>query len=576
MPRSALGALAVSLSLSIGAPLDAQDTVLRTYDLRSLLATPAGVAQRFDIPSRAPLVLPAGPVLPRGQNHRVDVHFDSGRVHGQKAFVPVIESDVLVAWLETLWREAGAASFLDGRLRVDAPASVHARLREELAALEDLIVAPVRIAVHALPPAALAGQGAVLDADRVAALLAAHAPRSTATTAVPFDVPAFLETGQARRFVRDIDVEVAQKVSTTLPRTDVYFEGDRLGVAVTPMADGRLLVRAGMSRSDTADFARRPTGTELGGELHLPAVDFARASFAAAVPDGGGVVVDGLGGEGAARWLVVAASPQSAGRGVAAIPLGHAVVPPLQVEDIPDAIVAPGEYAGLFGRATDQPFVPTLSSLLEVYAGEALADETLAIQQIGTRVILRGNDGIRERFRDRLAQEAAELKTWSVRLRMGAVAQAAARENADRLAEMLSEDGGEDGVVGALTGHRFSLDSGRERAVVRGLESSIAQEASGMNPVVDAVYSGAFLRGMVETSASGRPILSYDFLWADTSEEEPFDIGGKGRGRLDCPRTAVVSDAGRLPLDPGAWHVLVRRPDPRDPARTLVLMARVD
>ena len=575
MPRSALASLSLSLcGLSVGvAALPAQeDAVRRTYDLGSLAVRPPGIVRLFEELESAELILPVGPILPSSYIES-DFRLDSGAHITAPAHVPYLSTDLVIPWLDPIWAEEGTGILADGRLYLTASPAVHERVRKELMMLEGLLMASATVTLHVLPDAAgTAHDGrAVLTPPQVEALLAAHTPLRSHTTTPTLDVPEFVENGRARRYVRDHDVEVAQKAAINDPKVDLFFDGDRVGFDVTPMADGRLLVRMGVSRSASQDLVRRMMTTPLGGGIQLPRVEFSRAQAAMAVPNGGGFLL-GSKSRGEGVWLVVVEADELQGVDSPAVPLGHAILPPLRPESAPDVIVHPGEDAVF--DSSDSEGDPSLADLLEVHVDEAMDDATLDVQQVGTHALFRGDQGLRRLLRERLAADAAAMKTWAVHWRFGEVNRGAARGSAAEVAAALA--GGAQGVIPTASRHGFTATAGEERAIVRDFEVEIASKSEAMNPVVDSVYSGWFFSGAIRPSPSGRPILEYDFIWADSTSGQLLELEGKGSGTIDRPDTHVLKSASRAPCKAGAWRVLFRRADPRSKDKDLVLVVRVD
>ena len=74
-------------------------------------------------------------------------------------------------------------------------------------------------------------------------------------------------------FVRDFDVEVAQNSVMAEPKVDALFCGTRLGLDVSPMADGRLYVRLGLQHADVEEpIASLDLRSEELGAVDLPQV----------------------------------------------------------------------------------------------------------------------------------------------------------------------------------------------------------------------------------------------------------------------------------------------------------------
>jgi len=112
---------------------------------------------------------------------------------------------------------------------------------------------------------------------------------------------------------------------------------------------------------------------------------------------------------------------------------------------------------------------------------------------------------------------------------------------------------------------------------VRDFEVEIAAKATAANPVVDSVFRGFQLGGVVHATAGGAPQVALRLQWADFASVAAIDLANADLGAVDTPRIAWTDVEPRLPVRFGEWLVAHVEPDPRDPASgSLVVMVRVD
>jgi hypothetical protein len=473
----------------------------------------------------------------------------------------------------------------DGQLLVRAPAGVHARVKDILAVFEAVQRRRVRLVVHELRGTGPL-PGAVLSAAQVDALLAAAAaapasiaPASIAAASIATvgaDVPWLSERGRSVRYVRDYEVEVAEKANIADPKLDAFFVGTRLGACVTPLPDGRLLVRAGLHAAvqEGPLRARQLPGRDLGA-VHLPALHTVEARASAVLAPDGGLVLAGDRGE--TVWLLRVrpeASPVLQAGSAAAVPLGHLAVVPLGAGGRRDLVVRPGDE-WLDHRPDRQPPAP-IAALERLLGADPGVDPRHA-RVFGSHLVLVDEPGLQARVETACSAAAAELRTVSLTFRIGHVPQelaqrhASAQAGTDDLAAALTREA----LVATLPGHHFVLALGREQAFVRDYEVEIAAKAAVANPVVDTAFAGYRLSGVV---AAGREAeLQLDLQWSDVPASLVTDLANPDLGAVDTPVTVWTEASARVPLRTGAWQVAYFGGDPAsEDRRVLVVLVRAE
>lgn len=565
--------IACLLSSTLNAVGTAQDVVVRGYDLRDFDTPLPGAPGRWDTPH---LLLPIGPVLPVGD--RVG-SVDGGPVGLEPTLVPRIPRSELCDWLAGHGQWDGGQVTLqdDGRMILRAHAGVHARVKDVLSVFAAVQQRRVSMTLYELPLGAGANGEGVLTAAQVDALLQASPPvRATAAT-VATDVPWLHDNGRSVRYIKDFEVEVAEKSVIADPKMDAYFVGTRLGVCVTPLADGRMLVRAGVHHTDPIGALRpRPLPGRGLGILQLPDVQAMEARASAVLSPGGGLLVT-VGMEQAA-WLLrlqpVEAPPLRVG-GAAALPLGHLAVVPMATPGPIDLVVRPGE-----SRDFEEPerTTPDLRTAIEAALASEVDVDNRHLRGFGSHVILIDEPGLQARLEKALLRQAKALRPATLSFRLGQITHDLALRHLAGLVPMseLAAAVPAVGSVATLPEHGFALSLRRERSFLRDLEVEIASKAGIANPVVDTVFSGFRLRGVARSADGGAMRVAIHMSWSEVPSFQPIDLGNADLGDVDAPTTAWTEFDDSLLIGSGDWHVAYLAPDPLGPeTKSLLLMVRL-
>ena len=550
----------------------AQEPVVQVHDLTSITAPLPGFVGRLDRPQMG---LPIGPVL----DWHAETASDGGRVALLPVMVPRLGHKELSDWLERLWSGEQGAAALDGQqLRLRAPNEVQATVRDVLALLAAIRQQSHRVTLFELPPGAGAGQRAVLEPKQVDALLEASPPRRATAATVPVDVPWLWESGRSISYVRDFDVEVAEKAGISDPKLDTFFAGTRLGLCLTPLIDGRVLARAALQATAApAALPERKLAARGLGTLHLPQVATTELSATAALQPGGGILLSG--DRDATVWLlrVEPTMPQPLQVGTAAaLPLGGLSFAKALAARHLDLVHQVGEDGSRSERAAAEP--PDALAALDALVGGGLAADRRATQTFGSHVVLVGPSERRARIEQELQKQAATLRTASIAFKVGrvgtdlALKHLAGRATANELADALPAGG----AVATLFEHPFAVTVGSEQAYVRDFEVEIAAKAAAANPVVDVAFRGFQLTGVVHATAGGAPQIAVRLQWADHADLPAVDLANTDLGAVDVPVITWTDVEPRLPVRTGEWMPLHIEPGLDPASGSLVVLVRVD
>ncbi|MFY9344252.1 MAG: hypothetical protein WAT39_17305 [Planctomycetota bacterium] len=386
-------------------------------------------------------------------------------------------------------------------LLASGPAAEVARIAERLRTGAALVARPLRIEVAEWDGADREAPAAVLGAVEFQRFTGNREPmwRSVATTR--HGVAVALERMRWARYVRDIDVEVAQKQTMTHPVTDAFGEGGHALVrpfALVGADEFALHVQFAVSRRRGV-VRTLPTGMVDAAELELPALESDWGCCSGRVPNGGALALTlksqvACGGSRILTVRVVAPTPPAnpIQGGLAILPCGA-----LTSTGLARSLPAPD----LRGNNVDEPeshpgcgHVPpeALLELMRQALGE-LAEAT-PVQCGAGYLLARGEPAA-------LARCEAALRALQNRLvRTVTVAQTATLKpvESDAAAPPLHEL-----VLPTLFGRQLLASHCFETNVVAEVNCAIAQEAGVLDPEVATLQSGAFLRARVAPADDG-------------------------------------------------------------------------
>ncbi|MCK5940545.1 MAG: hypothetical protein KAI24_01145 [Planctomycetes bacterium] len=556
------------LALSV---LSAQQPVERSYDLSELLRPLPGVSQSLDSPL---LLLPLGRVLPTGESGNFSFLL-GGDVRSEPVAAPWLPPRSVLEWLVTRWDEEGVSGDTFGStLTLRAPNAVHTQVRDLVALLHAIREQRSRITLFELEGRGETSAAAVLSQQEVADLLAQRAVVQATAATIGHDVPWLYESGSTRHFVRDLDVEVAEKALISDPKLDVFFEGTRAGLALTPMIDGRFLVRVGVQASSQhGDLVERQLEARQLGVVQLPQVDVESVTASAVLASGGGLLLAADGGRRAWLLRVDSGAPAKRRFGMAAaVPLGDLAVAPLGPGPRVKFAHRPGDDRSFHDSRRESP---DAFAALDAMTNGAV-DRDAGHAQFASHAILLDASGPGAAIEAALQRHAATVQSTSLTFRLGAIDKgrglAALRGDVD--VEALASALPHEVRVATLPGHAFHVRRGREIAFVRDYEVEIASKASVANPVIGATFDGFQVSGVLRRRAEGSE-LQVRLEWGAVTSIPAVNLQNGDLGSVDTPQVAWTDVACPVDLDGAGWQVVHVGPDPQTPAeRSLVLMVR--
>ncbi|MEZ6038768.1 MAG: hypothetical protein R3F29_14900 [Planctomycetota bacterium] len=351
---------------------------------------------------------------------------------------------------------------------------------------------------------------AVLDAAGYARFSKGSAPiwRTVATGRA--GDPLSLDHTTWKRYVRGLEVEVAQKQSLSRPATDLYGVGGHAVVrAFSLIAADAFAVHLQFAAAQERG-TRRPLQTGLPGaaELELPRLESCFGACSGRVPNGGALCATLRGSNNGGGQLIVtlrtrsAVPPTTMSRNdLAVLPCGALTTRALsQAVPLPRPLDPEGlgidHDRGAFGLVPADELVEMARSLLSSHED---ADET-EVRCDGVHMFVHGPAGA-------VAAVAALLQGLQDQLVLNAeVRHVAALVGA-------AATGSDDSAVTGPTLHEIVLPTllGREGCAFRMLETNvvnnvwieIAQEASTLVPEVAVLQAGAWLRARCTPQPSG-------------------------------------------------------------------------
>lgn len=551
----------------------AQDAELRSYDVRALVACEGAVS------SGESLALPTGWSIPTAGGFAgvESSGLALARAGVSEDQIARLVGEIVATSLDAI--EGGWVDCSDGILRVAATAAVHTEVERCVALLEAHYLRRVALVLHELSgPNLIRTARGVLDREQVRALLVdARETRSFATSLL-IDTGHRLESGRYHGYLRDYDVEVAQKSYIADPKADLLFAGQRFVVGVVETPERRLQVTVASARTavetpirtSPASIPRGGSGSLEGradretvaemGSVQLPRVGVESFVGSAVVEDGGGLAFGSSEADGRVWLLELRRADErpatTALPDVEVVPIGSLLGGALRFHA--DSLrPEPPEQDSIERRDPELP--GSFRGRLDALLAEA-DDGDSAIHVIGNGMLLRGAAGFRARVRELLRQVAAGRdRTATVHLAIGTVEPDVARDvvrgrlAATELAGTLPRRA----VVATLIGDRFRIQVGTEGSYLGDWVVEIAQGAAIGNPVVARWFDGYALEGAVSRLQDGRVKLSARLEYSVLHATSPPDLGEtRGIGNIETPLRAFVEQRQDLIAEAsGQWQV---------------------
>jgi len=151
----------------------------------------------------------------------------------------------------------------------------------------------------------------VLHADQLAELQRSGQQLWSNTTTTRSSLLTSFDALRWSRYVRDVEVEVAQNSKVAVPMVDVFAEGLRISVLPHSMVKTEdIAIQAQFSIGDRRGLETLATGVPGHPNIDLPRLESAFGAVAARVPSGGGMAVLLAGTEACGARLVLVISPR--------------------------------------------------------------------------------------------------------------------------------------------------------------------------------------------------------------------------------------------------------------------------
>ncbi len=302
------------------------------------------------------------------------------------------------------------------------------------------------------------------------------------------------------RYVRDIDVEVAQKQSMSRPVTDHHGEGIAAVVRACPLVGSRDLVLHVQFALAQRRGVLRPvaTGQANAPDIELPTLETAFGAFSGRIPDGGALCATLRGHASGGGQHIVTVRVHSRAIAGNAEPSGFVVLPvaALTSEGLARRLHCGNNFAedSSEGESFQGSGAMPLDSLLDlVRAGLGDAGEHVTLEPTAGFLLVRGREAdlrvvatIVQGLQERLLRPITVLHTGTLRVPDSDSARATG--TAPILHEL---------TLPSLAGRELTMVRCLETPVLSDVGIAIAQEAAILDPIVTLLQSGCFLRSRV-------------------------------------------------------------------------------
>jgi hypothetical protein len=440
------------------------------------------------------------------------------------------------------------------------------RAREVVRGVGDVVGRPIRITVTVFRPGAIEEAKVVLPPGGSEPQVRGFEVLWEANTLTRSAVPVALTNERFTRFVRDLEVEVAQRADIGDPKTDVMFEGVRVVVEPHSLAtnDGILLFGQIAVGERRGPVTTRSTGILDYPSIDVPLVETNCAAVSGLVEDGGGLLLT-IGGSlhGGGRTAVAISARFERPR---ADPGSRVAIYPTSALTTRgfDAMVATNDDdSSRLYRSTDSPFpivkryqppgfgVVDRSTLEDMATSAVAGRDGVKVWSVGEFLAVSGDRDAQAAVASVLGQlEQQWLRTVQVDV--------ATEQRATNGGDGVFRRGDANEPAGEPL-HRVSLPAllGRPHFVIRGLESTaiqdldveIAQRAQASDPKVVSTFSG-LVASLVPygTERGVAADLSIDVAFVPTPIRRPVE--SRTGGDLYPPQTdyARFSHAGAIVL----------------------------
>lgn len=480
-----------------------------------------------------------------GQPHHAQFEVDVVQGILGAAFPAIFESETFEA------RPAAGGLELVG-----APETLQ-QVRTDLRALLASLGRPIELELLVVPLRDDALPATVLNGNEAAQWLAGQTVAMRARTVTRSSRPVSFDRLQWQRYLRDVNVEVAQKIDLAWGDVDAFAKGLRVRVAPHALVDSEDLALF-VQFSCAQPVGPNPSmSTNVTGHPNVeqPVLASAYGAVSGRVTSGGALVVP-LGGDarGGLRTALVlrARHPEprpTSESGLAALPISALTTSSCNRRPVPGSLrpqrrdeMAEAWHEGMDYEWMDQDRLQDILASSLPGGGE---DVLIACE--GGYVFVRGNRATVAQVADTIAK-LQERMLRNVELRCTVRMTEA---EGDSVFAATRQDGAvfalHDVAMPCLTGHVAAVFRGIERTAVRTLMPEIAQEASGLDVVVDERRGGLWM--------SARPMIADDrvlpALHVQVGVQEEPTTRSMPRGAIQLGATAATTAWFENPLAPG-------------------------
>ncbi len=423
--------------------------------------------------------------------------------------------------------------FEAGTLRLEASGnSLHvfgdgptvALLREQLRDLGAIITRPLEIEVTLWDAGNAPAPAAVLGPKQFAQFAEQHTAVWHGITSTRSSIAVRLDQQRWTRYVRDVDVEVAQKATIAQPMTDTFGEG--VGVIVVPHAlvggDDFVLhtqFALGERRGAVMTMA---TGSPDQPDLDVPLLETTFGACSGRVANGGALAVSatGLASGGGNRVLTIRVTSKVPPVATGSTELGVFPTSAITRGSLTQLPQPPNPYPQIGDADQPAPSADTEpggfgmleeGDLLDLIRGSlgAATETDFNMQMAGGFLLVHADV-------NKIARVEAVLRPLQERLLRNVTVRHTARLMPT---EGTAPTPWHELVVPTLLGRCATLCRMLETNVLRDVFVEIAQEAVNHDPVVEAMQSGAWLRACVEPLGDG---MHLQMLCQEVQAEAPL------------------------------------------------------
>lgn len=424
-----------------------------------------------------------GPDLLRASEAGPQFPIDGGVEFLRTLFAHEVESD-------TLHIDA-----MNDNLVLSGDSAAVAQVRERVKEIADALLRPLEIEATLWEAPAGDAPDGVLDPREFAERTKDAKALWRARTVARGGRPVMLDGQRWTSYVRDVDVEVAQKASGSRPSLASYCEGGRVVVLPHLLVSGDdvvVMVQFGLAQR-RGPVRRQPTGVANQPDLEVPTLETTYGACSGRVRNGGALAITqtgdpSCGGRTMLTIRVAARTPPAARTGArfGIFPCGALTCSALTLRIAPPPARPTEEVPGV--EEEENPGLLTAEALQDWIRASlgADAETTFAIHEGGHHLFVSGNDRTIPMVESLLrGLEERLLQTVSVRTTGSLVPVDADNGPARRLHEI---------VFPSLHGRMGTVTRLLETNTIADLFIDIAQEATLHSPSIATLQAGTWLR----------------------------------------------------------------------------------